>query len=228
MKEVESLLSNRMLMVAGIIKPCDVIFDIGTDHCYLPIYLIQKKICNKAVATDIRKGPIKIAKKNICIFEMEENIEAFVSEGINHVDTDADIVISGMGADVIISILNNDLNIAKSASQIVIQCQSRTERLRAFFWDNGFEITDEVLTAEKNKVYNAFNARYIGKIQKYTKIDTIASKLLVKNQNPMLSDYIASYIQKLDDMISGLDMGKKDYQNELELKRQLEALHESI
>ncbi len=228
MKEVDGLLSNRMLLAAGIVRPCHKIFDIGTDHCYLPIYLIQKNICNKAIATDIKKGPIKVAKKNILLFEMDEHIEAFVSEGISHVDKGSDIMISGMGADVIISILNNDIDIAKSVSQIVIQCQSRTERLRAFLWDNGFEITDEALAMEKNKVYNAFNTRYINEVQEYTQIDTIASKLLVKNHHPMLSGYLAGYVRKLNDMITGLKVSNRDFQHELELKRQLEELNENI
>ena len=65
MREAEGLLNRRLLMVAGMVNPCEKIFDIGTDHCYLPVYLISKGICKKAVATDIKKGPVKIAQRNV-------------------------------------------------------------------------------------------------------------------------------------------------------------------
>ncbi|HPB16336.1 MAG TPA: class I SAM-dependent methyltransferase [Clostridia bacterium] len=228
MREAEGLLNRRLLMVAGMVNPCEKIFDIGTDHCYLPVYLISKGICKKAVATDIKKGPVKIAQRNVRLFDMKKSIDIFISEGISHVDKGSSIVISGMGADVIIDILVKDMEIAKSAAQVIIQCQSRTERLRAFLWDNGFEIKTEALTQDKDKIYNAFLTSYSGITGTYTKIDTIASKHLVEIHHPLLSDYLSGYIKKLDDIISGYMAGGRDFAEETDLKRGLEALYEDI
>ncbi|HOD92586.1 MAG TPA: class I SAM-dependent methyltransferase [Clostridia bacterium] len=227
MKDVEDLLSNRLLMVARLVKPCESIYDIGTDHCYLPIYMIQKGIIKRAVATDVKKGPVQIALRNINIFGLDTYIDVFVSDGISHVGQDSNIIISGMGADVIIEILTEGIHYAKNANQIIIQCQSKTERLRSFLWDNGFYIEEEALCKEKDKVYNAFRVSYCGVKQIYTEIETIASKKLVKMHHPLLTDYISCHIRKLEDIISGYKASNVVFSNEEELKRALEEINEN-
>lgn len=226
MKDVIGFLSSRMLMVAQCLKPCDTVYDIGTDHCYIPIYLIRQGICNKAIATDVKKGPVEKAIENIQLFGVENVVDAFVSDGITHVGNSADIIISGMGADVIIGILAKNMEYAKSANQIIIQCQSKTERLRAFLWDNGFDIYDERLTVEKSKIYNVFAVKYVNRKQQYTNLEAIASKILVQQGHDLLERYIKKYTKKLDDIIAGSKKNNKSYNENLLLKNELEELYE--
>lgn len=226
MKDVTRFLSARMLMVAKCFECCDIAYDIGTDHCYIPIYLIQHNICKTAIATDVKKGPVERAMENIRLFDMEGVINTFVSDGISHVGNSADIIISGMGADAIIEILSNNLEYAKSAHQIIIQCQSKTEKLRSFLWDNGFDIYKEDLTSEKSKIYNAFAVRFDNKEHKYSTLDTIASKILVQEGHPLLEQYIKKHIKKLDDVITGLKKRNKPYVEQLQCIHELEGLYE--
>lgn len=226
MKDIESLLSPRMMMVSHCVKPCEVVYDIGTDHCYIPIYLIQKKVCKKAVATDIRQGPIDKALENIRYFNLSEEIKAFVSDGISHVGEKANIVISGMGADVIINILSDHMDYAKKAEQLVIQCQSRTEHLRSFLWENGFSINKEDLILERAKVYNAFSANYIGKVESFTHTEAVISKYLIDTKHPLLHIYINKHLKKLEDMIKGLKKSNQSNQQLVLMKKEMEIIHE--
>jgi tRNA (adenine22-N1)-methyltransferase len=226
MKDIESLLSARMMMVSRCVKPCEVVYDIGTDHCYIPIYLIQKGVCKKAVATDIRQGPIDKALENIHYFNLSEEITAFVSEGISHVGKKANIVISGMGADVIINILSEHIDYAKDAEQIVIQCQSRTEHLRSFLWENGFSIKKEDLILERAKVYNAFSAVYTGKAENFTHAEAVLSKDLIDKKHPLLHSYINKHLLKLEDMIKGMKKSNQSYQQLVQIKKEMEKIHE--
>lgn len=224
MREVKRLLSNRLLMVADLAVPCEKVFDIGTDHCYLPVYLVQKGICKAAVATDIKEGPVRIAKRNVRLFGMEKHIDVFVADGMNHVEEGCCVIIAGMGADVIVDILKKDMDSAKSCEWLILQCQSKTERLRAFLWDNGFAIEEEALINDRDKIYNAFRASYTGINRPYTETDTIASEILAKRHHPLLPGYVSGYIKKLDDMIAGYREAGRDFTEEIKLKRALEEL----
>lgn len=190
-------LSPRLLMVAKRVPKCDLVYDIGTDHCFLPIYLIQQEICKRAIASDIKKGPVEIAKRNIKHYEMSDNIQAVLSAGIEHVDYESYIIIAGMGADVIIEILSSHPTIAKSAKLLIIQCQSKTEKLRAFLWEQGYKIIDEHLTYEKNKIYNCFTTKFVNKKSSYTKSDALVSKSLYLSKSDIAQDYITRHINRL-------------------------------
>ena len=92
-------LSKRMKAVASMVTPGNILADIGTDHGYVPIALVQRERIPKAIAMDINKGPLQRAKDNIVLYHMEEYIETRLSDGVEallegEVDT---ILIAGMG-----------------------------------------------------------------------------------------------------------------------------------
>jgi len=105
------MLSKRLEQVASMVTKGNIIADIGTDHGYVPIYLVEKGICPKAYAMDINQGPIESAIKNIENYGLSEKIQAIKSNGLEKLEPEkADtIIIAGMGGELIVNILENGL-----------------------------------------------------------------------------------------------------------------------
>lgn len=136
------------------------IADIGTDHAYIPIHLIENKLCEFVIASDVRQGPADIARMNIEKHGLDDKIEVRLGSGLSvlksgEVDT---IIIAGMGGQLISEIIETDVNIAKSCS-LVLQPMNAQYELRKFLIKNGFTITGETIAVEGFKVYNIMNVK---------------------------------------------------------------------
>ncbi len=135
------------------------IADIGTDHAYIPIYLIENKLSDYVIASDIRKGPAKIAVSNISEHNLSDKIEVRIGGGLsvlkeNETDT---IIIAGMGGQLISEIIDTDIQLAKKC-RLILQPMNAQYELRKYLIKNGFTITNEDIAVEGFKVYNILNA----------------------------------------------------------------------
>jgi tRNA (adenine22-N1)-methyltransferase len=203
MKNVESMMSPRMKMIADAVDQCRCVFDTGSDHAFIPIYLIQNGICEKAVASDINRGPMDVSFKNIKKYNLIGRIAVSLCYGIENASGCDCIIIAGMGGQLIADILQRHDKIAKDADQLILQPMNAPEKLRKYLWDNGYEIKSENLCSEKHKVYNVICAGYNGVNTAYGEVDLHASKYLVSNGNPLLSKYLSTKIKRLSDMVNG-------------------------
>ncbi|MBE7018275.1 MAG: SAM-dependent methyltransferase [Ruminococcaceae bacterium] len=148
-------ITERLKTVAEMIGETDVLCDIGCDHGYLPIYLLQQNKIKKAYACDLRDGPLKTALKNIAAFHMKDMIQTIKSDGLKELGgIDFDVIsICGMGGRLIAEILEASLEIAKRAKYMVLQPQSEIPVLRKFLAENGFLITEERIAVEDRRFY---------------------------------------------------------------------------
>ena len=149
-------LSKRLLAAAGLVKPCRVLADIGTDHAYLPIYLVQQGIADHAIAMDLRRGPLEHAEKNIAeLCGTREKITTRLSDGLKELkEGEADaIVIAGMGGALTVRIIAESMQTARAARELILQPQSEVPAVRAFLWDNGWVIEEENMVLEDGKYY---------------------------------------------------------------------------
>ena len=106
-------LSKRLELLAYLVekhKKGNILADIGTDHAYLPCYLIEKNIIDKAYACDVAKGPFAASLSTIRQYHFEENVEALLGDGLDPIlDKEVDIVtIAGMGSFLIVEILEKN------------------------------------------------------------------------------------------------------------------------
>lgn len=134
------------------------IADIGTDHAYIPIDLVQSGMAEYVIAGDVRQGPVDIAKVNIEKNNLTDKIEVRLGSGLSiigsgEVDT---IIIAGMGGQLISEIIDADIDIAREC-KLVLQPMNAQYELRKFLIDNNFQITDEDIAIEGFKVYNVMN-----------------------------------------------------------------------
>lgn len=149
-------------MVAEMVPKCNCIADIGTDHAFLPINLIEEGKCNYAIASDIKEGPVKVASRNIFNNRLQDRIETRMGSGLDVVKVGECevIVIAGMGGLLICEILENNCEIAHTTKQIIVQPMNAQKEVRHFLLSNGYEIVDERSARDGKHVYLAIRCMY--------------------------------------------------------------------
>ncbi len=157
-------LSERLLSVAGLAGSCKTVADVGTDHGYIPVYLVLSKKAERAIAMDVNQGPLRRAKEHILQYGLEKQIETRLSDGCSALRPgEADvIVIAGMGGALMQRILAQGKETAQSAGKLVLQPQSEVMAFRQFLAAGGYRITAEDMVLEEGKYYPVIAAEYAG------------------------------------------------------------------
>ena len=116
-------IDRRLETIANLVPQGCVLADIGTDHAYLPVWLLEKQRIARAIAGDIAAGPCQAARTTVAQFGQHEHVEVRQGSGLKVLSPgEADcIAIAGMGASTIISILEDDMEVAQSAKLLVLQ-----------------------------------------------------------------------------------------------------------
>ncbi len=172
-------LTPRLVAAASLVRGGGIIADIGTDHGYLPIFLLQSGKVEGAFAADIGKQPLKNAEKSVEKYGLEDKISLRLSDGLcSFSPDDADeFIFAGMGGTLIAEKLAEIPWIKNGKYHFVFQPQSRAEDLRRFLFENGFKINNEIATHEGRRVYIALDAEYIGENISFTDADCFIGKL---------------------------------------------------
>lgn len=160
-------LGERLRACAGFVRKGSRLADIGTDHAYLPVLLVEKGIAPFAIASDVNDGPIKRAAANIARAGLSDRIRTITADGLDGIapgEVD-DIVIAGMGGELIAAILSRAEWIRDRDCRLVLQPMSRAERLREWLCRNGFEIEDEKAVLDAGKYYSVICASYSGSLR---------------------------------------------------------------
>lgn len=157
-------LGPRLALCAALVRPDVPVADIGTDHGYLPIWLLKTGKSPRAVAADINPGPLQTAKANGARYGVGEGLRFLLSDGLRGLspqDAD-DIVIAGMGGEMILRIVEEALWLRDPEKRLVLQPMSCAPQLREGLWRLGFPIMEEHACLDGGKVYSAFSARFTG------------------------------------------------------------------
>ncbi|MDR0948524.1 MAG: class I SAM-dependent methyltransferase [Lachnospiraceae bacterium] len=157
-------LSHRLLALAQMVTPGSVVWDVGCDHGYLSIYLVQNGISPRVVAMDVRVGPLQAAKKHIDEYGLSSYIETRLSDGLSTPGTLAadTILIAGMGCGLIIRILSEGRSHAQAAREVIVQPQSQLPLFRCFLRKEGYRIVKENIIEEGGLFYFPMKIRYTG------------------------------------------------------------------
>jgi tRNA (adenine22-N1)-methyltransferase len=187
-------ISKRLKAVASLVTKGNILADIGTDHGYVPIYLIQQKIIPRAIAMDINKGPLERAREHIAGNGLSDHIETRLSDGAHELKPgEADsILIAGMGGALAIRIITESADVFRSAAEVIIQPQSEVLLVRKFILDNGYEFLDEDMVLEDGKFYPMMRVRFsqeTGDIS-YTDVELRYGVKLLADKNEILLKYL--------------------------------------
>ena len=218
-------LSKRLMKIASYVNYCETIADIGTDHGYIPIYLVKNNKCNSAIASDINKGPIEKASTNIRFEGLSEKIKCLLGGGLKPLKVGEvnGVIIAGMGGNLIRDIILEDIEKVKLYDFLILQPAQNPEVLREFLYNNNFEILNEDLILDDGKFYELFKVKYNENAKKINIKDEISyeiSSILLESNNSLVNDYIKSKIKKYENIISyikddtSLAKKKKDILNE--------------
>ena len=157
-------LSERLKAAASLVRQGSSAADIGTDHAYLPVYLIKNHICKSVIACDLRSGPLFNALETIKAEGLENLISLRLSDGLCELKENEaeDIIICGMGGTLIARILSQADWICNKKYNFIFQPQSHADDLRRFLFGNGFSVTEEITLTDDGRDYLIFSSVFTG------------------------------------------------------------------
>lgn len=157
-------LDPRLSLVASFVRQGSVLADIGTDHAYLPVYLVESGRCPRAVASDLRPGPLQNAKQTVAEHGLCDKIGTVLSDGLDALEAHCadDVVLAGMGGILIAELLSRAAWLRDPAVRVIAQPMSHAEDVRLWFYENGFLIDREACVFDKRHGYVAIAAHYTG------------------------------------------------------------------
>ena len=218
-------LSKRLQAVADLVSEGLVVADVGTDHGYIPIYLIETEYSSKAFAMDVNKGPLLRAKEHIAEHGLEACIETRLSDGVRALQKGECecVVVAGMGGALTIKIMEEGKDIFRSLKEFVLQPQSELQKVRAYLYQNAYSVVEENMVLDDGKFYPMFRV-INGQSQEYDAIELCYGKLLLEQKNTVLKTFLEKEKAVKELILSNLEQSfgehietrKKEIQEELE------------
>ena len=220
-------IDNRLKVCADMVSGNGIVCDVGTDHAYLPAYLIENNICDYAIASDINEGPLKFAQQTIIKYHIEDKIRLLKSDGLKNIPSEnvSDVVIAGMGGETIAEIISGTQWL-KSGVNLVLQPMTRAGYLRKWLYKNGFEIAEEKAVIQDRFIYTAIRAFYSGYKFNIGKVTEIAGRINIETDAGM--KYCQNQLSKINNIAMGLSKAGKtaDSQEYQRIAERLTAMME--
>jgi tRNA (adenine22-N1)-methyltransferase len=210
-------LSERLRICAGFVAKGDRVADIGCDHGYLGIYLLQNDIASTMIEADINEGPLQSALHNAHKYGVADKMRFYLSDGVKNIPRDIDtLVCAGMGGDTMIHILEDAPWLKDRKYRLVLQCQSKTPMLRQYLSEHGWRITEESVLRDGKFLYTVMEVYYEPEYPRLTRGECYFPPALLENPGEALPEYFSRIVE-------GLRLSVK-YQDDPEKKAVLEEL----
>ena len=192
-----SKLSARLLAAADFVRQGSFVADVGSDHAYLPIYLCSLGKIKGALASDINEGPVARAQINIASYHLGKKISVLRTDGLSGVEkfSPDDIVICGMGGELICSIIDSAEWTKNKNIRLILQPMTHAEKLREYLISNGFSIIGETILKE-DKIYQIICAEYSGAVSDYSELELIFGRHNLEKRSEVFLEY-ARYVRSV-------------------------------
>lgn len=191
------MLSQRLQAVADLVGETWVVADVGTDHGYIPVFLVSSGKAKRAIAMDVNEGPLARAKEHIRQSGLQAQIEARLSDGLAALQPKEAqaIVIAGMGGALIARILADGRKVARTAKRLVLQPQSELYFFRRFLLEEGYRIVEEDMVYEDGKFYSMMAVETVSpgmqaNMGEMTDTELAYGPLLLAGNHPVLQQYL--------------------------------------
>ncbi|MBR7081213.1 MAG: SAM-dependent methyltransferase [Oscillospiraceae bacterium] len=209
-KEIE--LSPRLRAIADFVPQGARVIDVGTDHGYIPVFLVQKRLASAIFASDINEGPIARARQNAALYGVEDRISFARADGLSGaeslgVDT---VIIAGMGGELIASILENALWVRDRGVRLILQPQSKLCEMSNWLDNNGFAIDDARLAKDAGRIYTVFSVSAGESRAPFSCAEMYADRLLMQKRDPLLPDYLELLINQFSRALEGMDKAREE------------------
>ena len=183
-------LSRRLQVCAGFVAPGDRVADIGCDHGYLSIYLLQTGRASHVYASDIGEGPLQSAHINANKYGVADRLQLYLSDGVKNIPRDFDTLIcAGMGGDTMVHILESAPWLRSDKYRLILQCQSKTPMLRQYLSENGWRIAEETVLRDGRFLYTVMEIWWQPEYPKLTEAETYFPPALLENPSKEVPAY---------------------------------------
>jgi tRNA (adenine22-N1)-methyltransferase len=205
-------LTPRLQAIAELIPPGSVVADIGTDHGYLPVYLLLERISHRAVAADVNRAPLEQARETVAAFNCLQKIDLRLGDGL-HVLREEDgidtVVMAGLGGRTIAGILAEGRDRLNSVNRLILQPMNEAGYLRHFLAGNGYAISQETLVMEGSRLYEIMVA-IPGRERERDRFRLSLGPRLLEGKPPLLPMLLNEKIRKLRIMHNSLLKARKE------------------
>lgn len=224
-------LSKRLQAVADLVEPGFRVADVGTDHGYIPIYLVETGKNPSAIAMDINKGPLKKAEENIALHGLEDYIVTRLSDGVHKLQAgEADcIIIAGMGGGLVMKIMQAAGTIENDVTEWILQPQSELWKVRQYLIESGYRVVQEDMVLDEGKFYPMMKVKK-EQSEEYSFTELCYGKLLLQQKHPVLKQFLekelkikTEILEKLDAVNSESSTGRKE-----EIKKEIEIIKDAL
>ncbi len=212
-------ISKRLLLCADLVPPCETAADVGTDHGYLAIRLLQAGICRHVIAADLREKPLATARANAELFGFADRMTFLRSDGLHNVNPGSfqTLICAGMGGDLITRILSEAPWLQDPAYTLILQAQSGGADLRRWLGENRFSVDRECLVRDGGFLYGVMLVRW-GQGRPLTPGEQYVSPALRRENDPLYSAYLDRIRNALERTVAGItrsadpaDLARADY-----------------
>ncbi len=194
------VLSKRLKSLTDMVSQGKRVVDVGCDHGFVSIYLVQHEISPSVLAMDVRKGPLSRAQEHIEEYELQDYIETRLSDGLLEykMGEAQSLVCAGMGGKLMMKILTESEEKAKALEELILQPQSELPAVRRFLKTEGYLTLDENILCEEGKFYFLFKVRFDPETLQKQKVAESEEnrlfekygKLLLQRKHPVLREYL--------------------------------------
>lgn len=225
-------LSKRLELLLSFVEPGGRVADVGTDHGFIPVELVRRAIAYKAIAMDVRPGPLLRAREHIRQAGLWERIETRLGDGVERLSSgEADtVVIAGMGGQLVIHILENGRRLWGDVRHWILSPQSELDKVRRFLYDRGFELAREDMVEDEGKYYTVMDAVYKNEGDmgqgELTDMEYRYGPKLIEEKNEVLMEFLGREERELLEIIRGIEgnEGEKARDRREELAGRIEEI----
>ncbi|MCM1430271.1 MAG: class I SAM-dependent methyltransferase [Muribaculaceae bacterium] len=205
-------MSKRLEAVAALVTSWGVLADIGTDHAYVPIALAESGRIKRAIAMDVRRGPLSRARENIAAAGLADCIETRLSDGLTALSPGeaSSIVIAGMGGELMRRILSAGEAVCGQAEELILQPQSDIARVREYLRLRGYRIDAEEMVWD-GKYYPMLRAVHAPEAcgvrgeEEMALLGDLYGPLLLRDKHPLLLSFLEKEGEELARILESLD-----------------------
>ena len=218
----EVVLSKRLQALVDMVTPGMRVVDVGCDHGFVSISLVQRGISPGVLAMDVRKGPLSRAQEHIAEYGYADYINTRLSDGLQEYrEGEADsLICAGMGGRLMMKILTDSREKAQGLQELILQPQSELPAFRRFLRDEGYCIVDENILYEEGKYYFLMKVHYVGEAAQWILLnreDKLSQKLadkfgplLLQRRSPMLKNFLEDSLENMRRIAENLAANDKE------------------
>ncbi|OWZ83079.1 tRNA (adenine(22)-N(1))-methyltransferase [Natranaerobius trueperi] len=203
------MLNNRLRGIKNMIPHgTKFVLDVGTDHSYLPITLIQEEIASYVIASDISVFPLEDANENIRKHGLEECIETRLGDGLqvlNENEYPDLVVIAGVSGEGIVKILQEGYNKLEFDPILVLQAMEDSYSLRKYLLEIGYNFDKEVLISDKKRYYQIIRSIREKGYKNYSKLELEYGPQILKNPTKTLKEFLEKELAKINRVINNVN-----------------------